>query len=139
MKETETKPDTAIDKQSAKSFIDSINAKFSEEIKRGDSVALAAHYSADAELLFANSEPIKGKDILSAWAGLINMGVKEMNFTTTDITVNADLLAETGKYEILGDKNALIDRGKYLVVWKKENGEWKLFRDMGNTSLPAKN
>ncbi|MES1216643.1 MAG: DUF4440 domain-containing protein [Bacteroidota bacterium] len=127
----------ALEKQNAKSFIDSINAKFSEEIKAGDSVALATHYSADAELVFANNEPVKGKDILSAWGSTINMGVKDAKFTTTDILVNAGLLVETGKYEMFGDKNILLARGNYVVVWKKENGEWKLYRDIGNTSPAA--
>ena len=135
-KEAETKPDTAVDKQKAKEFIDSINAKFSEEIKKGDSVALATHYSSDAELVFGNYEPAKGKDILSAWGSTINSGVKDAKFITTDITVNAGLLVETGIYEMFGDKSSLLARGDYVVVWKKENGEWKLFRDIGNMRTP---
>lgn len=128
---------TEFDMQKATAFIDSINAAFSAEVKRGDSVALAAHYSPDAELMLSNSESIKGKDILSAWGSMIRMGVKDFRFTTTDITGNAGLLVETGTYEMNGANNTLIDKGKYVVVWKQENGEWKLYRDIGNTSLPA--
>ena len=128
---------TGLDLQMAKSFIDSINAKFTEEVKKGDSVALASHYSSDAEMLFANSEPIKGKDILSAWGGMIRMGIKDFTFATTDITVSGDLLVETGTYEMKAEDKTLFDKGKYVVVWKQQNGEWKLFRDIGNTSLPA--
>ncbi len=128
----------AFDKQKAAAFIDSVNKKFSEQVRNGDSVALAAHYHPQAELLFANSEPIKGNGILSTWGSLIRMGVKEFTFTTTDITGSGDLLVETGSYEMNTAENSLIDKGKYVVVWKQENGKWKLFRDIGNTSLGAK-
>jgi ketosteroid isomerase-like protein len=30
-----------------------------------------------------------------------------------------------------------IDKGKYIVLWKKEDGKWKLFRDCYNSDLPA--
>jgi ketosteroid isomerase-like protein len=128
---------TGIDMQKARSFIDSINAKFTEEFKKGDSVALASHYSTDAEMLFANSEPIKRKDILSEWGGMLRTGIKDFTFATTDITGSGDLLVETGTYEMKTADKKLIDKGKYVVVWKQQNGEWKLYRDIGNTSMPA--
>jgi ketosteroid isomerase-like protein len=127
----------SFDKQKATAFIDSVNKKFTEQVRNGDSVALAAHYHPEAELLFSNSEPIKGTGILSAWGSVIRMGVKEFTFTTTDITGSGDLLVETGSYEMKAADNSLIDRGKYVVVWKQQDGQWKLFRDIGNTSLPA--
>ncbi|MGE5106959.1 MAG: YybH family protein [Sphingobacteriales bacterium] len=130
------KKDT-IDVKKAKAFIDSINLKFTEQIKNGDSAALASHYWPDAELLLDNSEPVKGKDILTAWGSIVRMGIKDMTFTTTDITVSGNLLVETGSYEMKDAKQTLIDKGKYIVVWKQQNGELKLFRDIGCTSLPA--
>jgi ketosteroid isomerase-like protein len=124
------------DKQWAKSFIDSLNMKFSVEIASGDSSALAAHYWPDAELLLDNSEVVKGKDILNAWGAVIQMGVKEMIFSTTDITGSSLFIIETGNYEMKDRNKSIIDKGKYVVVWEKRNGEWKLYRDIGCTSLP---
>jgi ketosteroid isomerase-like protein len=119
------------DMQKAKSFIDSINTKFSEQIMNGDSVALASHYAPDAELLFSNSEPIKGKDIVTAWGSMIRSGIRNMTFTTTDLTGCDDFLIETGYFEIKENDNK-VNKGKYVVVWKQQNGEWKLYRDIGN-------
>jgi ketosteroid isomerase-like protein len=125
---------STLDKKWAKSFLDSVNAKFSEQIAVGDSVALASQYWPDAELLLDNSEVVKGKDILNAWGGAIRMGVREMRFSTTDITGSPTFIIETGNYEMKNDKS-LLDRGKYVVVWEKRNGEWKLYRDIGSTSI----
>jgi ketosteroid isomerase-like protein len=133
----QTKDTEAVfDIQKAKSFIDSVNTKFSRQLRDGDSVALASNYWPEAELLLSNSEPIKGKDILSAWGATIRMGINDMTFTTTDISGDENFIIETGSYEMKDGHKTLIDRGKYVVVWKQKNGEWKLYRDIGNTSLP---
>jgi hypothetical protein len=46
-------------------------------------------------------------------------------------------LVETGRYEIYGAENKLMDKGKYVVAWKPVNGDWKLYRDIFNSDMPA--
>jgi ketosteroid isomerase-like protein len=121
----------AFDLQQGRAFIDSMNAKWVEQIRNGDSMSLAGHYSSDAELLMSNSEPIKAKDILSAWGSTVRTGLRDWKFTTTDLQGDSNFLIETGNYEIRDANKKLADRGNYVVIWKKENGEWKLFRDVG--------
>jgi len=130
---------TAFDLGKARTWIESDNAKFVEEVKKGDSNALAAHYGSDAMAMFDNSEPFKGAAIASAWgSAAIKMGMKDIKVTTVDVVGNADLLAETGMYEMYGAGNKLLDKGKYVVVWKPENGGWKIYRDIGNSNMPMK-
>lgn len=119
----------------ARSWIESDNAKFVEEVKKGDSNALAAHYASDAWVMFDNSEPFKGTAIASAWGGAIRSGMKDLKITTVDLTGNAELLVETGMYEMIGDGNKTLDKGKYVVVWKPANGGWKIYRDIGNSNM----
>jgi hypothetical protein len=45
---------------------------------------------------------------------------------------------ETGKFVIYDANDKQIDTGKYLVFWIKEKDGWKLFRDIWNSSSPAK-
>jgi ketosteroid isomerase-like protein len=122
----------------ARDWIESENRKFTEEVKRGDSNAMAAHYSSDAWLMFDNSEPFKVSDIASAWGGAIRMGMKDIKITTQDLVGGPEILAETGTYEMYGANNKLLDKGKYVVVWKRDNGGWKMYRDIGNSSMPQK-
>lgn len=136
---TSTDDSSAFDLSDARAFIDADNAKFIEEIKRGDSAALAEHYHSDGQALVTNSEPVMRKDVSSAWGSTIRMGVKDMKINTTDVVGNEDLLVESGTFELYGDKNALLDKGKYVVAWKKENGNWKIYRDIGNSSMPRQN
>ena len=71
-----TASNAAFDLNQARTWIESDNAKFSEEAKKGDSTALAAHYASDGWAMFANSEPFKGAAIANAWGGAIRSGMK---------------------------------------------------------------
>jgi len=134
---TETKEKASFDMAAARSAIDAANAKFMDGIKRGDSAAIAALYADDAWVLPPNSEAVKGAAIAGMWGSVIRMGIKDAKFMTDEVTGNAEMLAETAHYEMYGADNKLLDKGKYVVVWKPVNGEWKLYRDIWNTSMPA--
>ena len=131
-----TKDSSTFDLSNARAAIEADNVKFMEEIKKGDSAALAEHYHSEAQMLMDNAEPVMRKDISSAWGSVVKMGVKDFKLTTTDVVGNDDLLVETGVYEMYGDKNSVMDKGKYVVAWRKENGNWKIYRDIANSSLP---
>jgi ketosteroid isomerase-like protein len=130
-------PKKAFDAKWAQAFIDSTNTKFSKDFAAKDSSALASCYWPDAELLLSNSEPIKGNQMPGAWGSVMRMGVKSLTFSTTDLKGDTEFIIETGAYEMKNDKDMVIDKGKYVVVWQQRNGVWKLYRDIGNTSLPA--
>lgn len=140
---SEVKVDTGaaeagFDKQKATHFLDSANTLFSQQFANGDSVGLTNWYWPDAELLFANEEPITGTDnIRHSWHRMMGYGFKSFTFKTTDVRGGGNLIAETGSYELKDSRDSLADRGKYIVVWEKRDGVWKIIRDTGNTSLPA--
>ncbi len=134
---TETKDISAFDLATAKSAIEAENAKFMDAFKKGDSAGAASNYSDDAQMMPPNSEPVKKSDIAPLWGSFIRMGVKEVKLVVDDIAGNADIISETGRYEILAAENKTLDKGKYVVVWKPVNGVWKMYRDIWNTSMPA--
>lgn len=86
-------------------------------------------------MVSANQESKKDKEILSALGKWIRNGIKNnarnVQFTTTDLFGNSEFLFETGIVETRDDNMNVKSKGKYVVVWKKENGQWKLFRDIG--------
>jgi ketosteroid isomerase-like protein len=131
------KENTPFDLAKAKSAIETENAKFIEALKKGDSAGMASNYANDAWVLPPNSTSVKGNDIASLWGSFVRSGVKDLKLSTDDITGSAEQLAETGNYEIYGDKSKLLDKGKYVVVWKSQNGNWKMYRDIWNSNTPA--
>ncbi|MEJ2618559.1 MAG: DUF4440 domain-containing protein [Ignavibacteriaceae bacterium] len=119
-----------IDLQSVRSKIEDLDKQFSKDFYNGDSVALANYYASDAKF-----GSLKGKEILSAWGRMIrnsiNDNTRNLLFTTTAFTGDSVYMVELGIYEERDDRNKLKNKGRYLVVWKKENGEWKIYRDIG--------
>lgn len=129
------KDSTSFDLSKAKSVVQDMDAKFSDAVRKGDSATMASQYADDAMVFPPNSEAVKKEGIASLWGGLLRMGVKDFKLTTDDVTGNADMLAETGRYEVLGADNKSLDKGKYVVTWRNYNGNWKIFRDIWNTSM----
>ncbi len=114
-----------------------VNSTFMKAIRRKDAAAAAACYSADGMVLAPQSEPVVGrKAIETFWNGFIKAGVTEVNLTTTEVIEAGNIASEVGRYLVMASRKEL-DHGKYVVVWKIESGEWKLHRDIWNTSAGA--
>jgi ketosteroid isomerase-like protein len=114
------------------------NARFGELLSNGDAAGIVAMYAAEAQVFPPNSDIVSGATaIQKLWQGVIDSGVKGAKLTTLDVTAGGDLASESGRYEMAGADGKTLDRGKYVVVWKRVGGQWKLFRDIWNTSMPA--
>lgn len=121
---------TTIDLNTAKMIIDSLDKQFSKHYYNCDSIALYAMYTKDASFGAA-----KGQEILQVLGRNIRSSMKNNTrtiiFTITSLSVDSEFIIEVGKYETKDDQGNSKGKGKYLVVWKQENGEWKLYRDIG--------
>lgn len=119
-----------IDLVEARKIVDTIDKKFSKHYYDGDSIALYNMYAKGAYY-----GTLTGEDILSSWGRHIRSSIKNdtRNFSFTPIFLNTDneYLFEVGKYEFKDSQGNLKSEGKYLMVLKQEDGEWKIYRDMG--------
>jgi ketosteroid isomerase-like protein len=121
--------------------IEKANEAFAAAFAKGDAVAIAAMYSGDAQVFPPNSDVITGSAaIQKVWQGAMGMGVKSVKLQTTEVEAHGAMAHEVGNYTMLAADGKEIDRGKYLVIWKREGNAWKLHRDIWNTSMrpPAK-
>ena len=66
--------------------------------------------------------------------GFIDAGAKELPLTTVEVEAHGDTAWEVGTWTLKGKDGAELDHGKFVVVWKKEAGGWKLHRDIWNSS-----
>ena len=118
--------------------ITAANARFVAALREGDANAAAACYTADAQLLPANSEPVAGTDdIAGFWRGALAMGIAGARLETLEVESEGDLAAEVGRYTLTGADGGTLDTGKYVVLWHRDGGAWKLHRDIWTTSRPA--
>lgn len=123
---------------SVKAEIAASNATYGSSFASGDSAAFVAHYTSDGCVMPENAPKLCAAGPITAFFnGGVKMGIKDIKLTTEEVMGGPEVVVETGSYEILGDKDVSFDKGKFIVAWKKENGKWKMHRDIWNTSNPA--
>ena len=75
-----------------------------------------------------------GNKITSFWNGAKDMGIRGCTLRTIDVDVQGTTAIEYGAYTLKGARGKKLDNGTYVVVWKKERGEWRLHWDIFNTN-----
>lgn len=127
----------AFDLTTARAEIEAANKAFSALFAAGDSVGLANFYTEDAKFMSGGAPAVSGrKNIQSAMSGFIQSGITKVDLRLNDVWGTEDLLVEEGELSLFAG-DAEVAQEKYIVVWKKEDGKWKLFRDIFNSNLPA--
>jgi uncharacterized protein (TIGR02246 family) len=120
-----------------KAAVEAATKNFETAISAKDPVALGAVYASDAIIFPPNSEQVQGKEAISAyWKGIMDGGMTA-KIEPTEVESDGNLGMDSGKFKILGSDGKQIDHGKYVVVWKKENGAWKIYRDIWNTNVAS--
>lgn len=128
---------TTFNLDSVKASIAASNKAGGEAFATGDSVKFVNCYTADACINPPNTARMCGSQAINAFfIGGYKMGIRDLKLTTEEVIGGPAGVAEIGKYEVLGDKGVSFDKGKFIVVWKEDNGKWKMFRDEWNSDMP---
>lgn len=132
---TETKP--TFDLTVAKKEIEEANRIFMDLVAKGDSVGLSNSYTTDAKFMSAGAPAVVGRaNIQKAMSDIVTSGITKVDIRLKEVFGTEDLIAEEGELTLYV-KNDVVAEEKYIVLWKKEDGKWKLFRDIFNSNLPA--
>jgi ketosteroid isomerase-like protein len=121
---------------SARQEIAAANEKFGEAVAKGDSAAVVNFYTADGEVYVPNMPKISAKQMGSGVIQMPAMGIRKMVLSSVEVAGGPEIVTETGTYE-MSDSTKPIEKGKYIVLWKKEDGRWKIYRDIWNSDEPA--
>jgi uncharacterized protein (TIGR02246 family) len=112
--------------------------QFMAAFSRGDAAGVASVYTADAQVLPPNSDVITGQQAIQMfWQQAMDMGVKAVKLATVEVAGDGHTAYEVGQFTLQGAEGQVLDAGKYVVIWKQEAGQWKLHRDIWNSSRPA--
>ena len=112
--------------------------KFTAAFDKGDAAGVAAFYTEGGQLLPPNAGVVEGREAIQAfWQGAMDMGIASAKLETLEVEGHGDTAIAVGKYKLYASDGQKLDAGKYIVVWKQEGGQWKLHRDIFNSSKPA--
>ena len=121
----------------AKKEIDEANRQFINLFNSRDSVGLANMFTVDGKSMEPNEPAFVGRaQIQTHYYNVMKMGANKLGLTTTGLWGDQDMLVEEGEYTFMSEDGQQLDKGKYIVLWKMEDGKWKLFRDCYNSDLP---
>lgn len=114
------------------------DAEFTRIFSLGDAAGIADLYTEDGQFLLPNSDFVKGRQaIQSTFQALMDSGIKTVKLEALEVEGYGDTAFEVGRYILEGEGGQVLDKGKFVVIWKQEAGQWKLHRDIINSSLPA--
>ena len=123
---------------SATEGINETNRLFMDAFSAGDAEKVAGFYTANCRFLPDNSNPVDGRaNVQELIQSMMDGGVSSVELITLEVEDCGDTAVEVGRVVMRGDADELIDDGKFIVIWKKEEGGWRLHRDIVNSSLAA--
>jgi ketosteroid isomerase-like protein len=115
--------------------IKSLNSKFIHLYSQGNTAAVADLYTITALLMPAGQDVLKGREAISQyWQHAMETGVKDISLETVEVEQLDFTAIELGTFALKGEGGQPIDQGKYMAVWKRENGHWKMQKDIWNSN-----
>jgi ketosteroid isomerase-like protein len=121
-----------------KKIIEEKNNQFTKAHITGDSAFLVNIFTQDAKVFAPNSDIVIGRPAIAVVnSQYLKLDIKEFREETTAFYGNEDYLIDEGNYYFRYGKDNTIDKGKYLNVWKKEAGDWKIYSNIWNSNMPA--
>lgn len=134
------RPVNAAQSDATRAAIAAQSKAFMDGMARADASAVAQVFTLDAKLIVSGVDgEIGGRGAIEKfWQSALNGGVKELRLATVDLEGDGPLRVETGTYQALGAGGSEMGRGRYLFVWKREAGTWKIHRDIGSAgAMPS--
>jgi len=122
---------------SAKAAIAASNKVFGTCFSTGDSATFVNCYTTDGCIYNANMPKVCGSQGINGFFNIgYQSGIRNIALTTEEVMGGKEAVVETGKYEVFIANNVSVEKGKFVVVWKEENGKWKMHRDIWNSDAP---
>lgn len=117
-----------------KAKIEAVNAKWTELFNKGDFEGVAQLYTVDAIAFPPGSAMVRGRAAIGRmWKGMAEQ-VSNPKVTTLEVKrLSPSAAREIGTFSLMtkGPSPKEVS-GKYLVVWERVQGEWKLAADIWN-------
>jgi len=118
--------------EEAKKAIAASNKIYFQAFAKGDSSLFIDRYAKDCWIMLPNAPALCGEEApLEFFKMAYNkLGLRNGKLITIDIFGDGvEFVTEEGFWQSFDADNKLLDNGKFLVLWKKTPGGWKMFRD----------
>lgn len=127
----------AFDSATARATVEESYREFEKAFNAKDSVALANCYTADAKFMAPNEKAIVGRPALQKTFHMWFSGdMPTIKLNCVEVWGSADNIISENSWTMTGKDGKVVDAGKSLEVYKREDGKWKMARDCFNSDMP---
>jgi ketosteroid isomerase-like protein len=101
--------------------------------------AMAEIVTEDIVMLAPNAPPVKGREAVRAvWRQAVSSSKVHATVTTDETVILGQFAWRMGAYTHTLPTGTVVSRGKCLEIWKRVDGQWKMYRYMfsGNEVAP---
>lgn len=134
-------PVPPVDTAAEAKAIHELSRRWNEAVIAKDIEAATSYFAIDGMLMPQNAEVLVGREAIrqwfEGWATDPNIS-NSFKGDVVEVASSGDIAYERGTYRFAMEtaEGPIEDEGKYVVIWKKVEGEWKAILDISNSSLP---
>jgi ketosteroid isomerase-like protein len=120
---------------SDKQYINDLTTSTQDGWNRGERETYVNRFSTDAIYMPPNTETVVGKDAIQTFVN--SFPELKIYYTVIEIMGSSDYAFVRGEFKVTNPADTLLDKGKFLSVWKKfPDGKWLLTHDIFSSDLP---
>ncbi|MEP0986507.1 nuclear transport factor 2 family protein [Ekhidna sp.] len=110
--------------------------QFSTYLMNGERDKVVAMYTKDAKIFPSDRDILEGEELANYWnpPGERSWKTTKHRFMAVEIKIMGDEAYDYGYYEGTSTNGEQTSdwKGKYVVIWRKEDGVWKIYLDIWN-------
>ena len=129
-------PSPSVLTESDKQYIKDLTNSVQDGWNRGERETYVNRFTTDAIYMAPNMETIVGKDAIRTFTN--SFPEVKIHFSVIEIMGSADYAYVRGAFTVTNPADTLLDKGKFLSVWKKfPDDKWLLTHDIFSSDLPV--
>lgn len=126
------------DLDATRQVIAQLNEQFTTAHLTGDVAAIDSMFAPDAASYPPGGDAVTDPQAMHEFTvAYIELGLTEFREETTEFYGNAEYVVDAGTYVVTYGPDEVTEHGKYLNVWQKVDGHWKIKSNMWNTNPPS--
>jgi len=127
-----------VDAEVVEQEINETTNTFIDAFNKGDNEIIGGLYTTDAMLMPPDTGIIEGRDAIEKfWQQIFAMGADSISLENMDVAPHLLEAWVTGSGVIYNTEGDKLDEIKYIIGWQRVGEDWKIHRDIWNSSMPA--
>jgi len=103
-------------------------------LSSGDADRIGDLYTREARVMPPDSGFVTGRgEVVEFWTGVHDAGITSVDIETVEVDVQAETASRVGRATLGDDDGTTVDRVKFIELWRREDGAWRIHGDIWNS------